>query len=136
MNTRPVRPLDTPFLSRFTISGKEMKMSTVYLKVKIKSLAVEAAIIRKEENRIACAGAKTDTWWSLRYHRIQDVRSEARSAQLAYAMLRNRPYQALEAKCYEKPNVARIAELVRKYGALAKTREEIFALVKAWLEIA
>jgi hypothetical protein len=103
-------------------------MSLAYLKVKIKSLAAEARIIRHEEEiwkrrgrpyRLAhnamvaefVAGrtksysvpddvkpfANADsTFWGLRFHRIRDVRIEARAAQLAYAFLRGKPYSLVE----------------------------------------
>lgn len=53
----------------------------VYLKIKIKSLSDEARAIRFEEKRWPGPSAERQ---GLYLHRINDVRSEARSAQLAY----------------------------------------------------
>lgn len=90
----------------------------VYLKVKIKSLAAEAAIIRREERRFRprWKSVKDETYLRLRGHRTMDVRQEARSAQLAYALLRERRYLAIESKCYDKVPFSRIADLIEKYG--------------------
>lgn len=83
----------------------------VYLKVKIKSLAAEAAIIRKEERR-----HRGDTRTGLYLHRVNDVRYEARAALLAYAFLRGRPLARVEAKSHRKAPWPRVEQLVKKYG--------------------
>ena len=111
-----------------------------YLSIKIKSLAAEAVIIRKDENRYRaqskrkprfvdgkdtwasdhvggqCASTSRTTWLGLKSHRRQEVRSEARSALLAFGFLRGTPYRAMEAKCWDDPNWSRIATLVSKYS--------------------
>ncbi len=73
-------------------------MSLAYLKVKIKSLAAEAKIIRHDEEvwRYRETDKGRPTFFGLRQHRIWDVRNEARSAQLAYAFLRGKPYATTE----------------------------------------
>jgi hypothetical protein len=84
----------------------------VFLKVKIKSLAAEAVIIRKEERR-----HRGDTKTSLHTHRIIDVRREARAALLAYGFLRGRAYVAMERPTpRERPAWQRVEHLVKKYG--------------------
>jgi len=96
-------------------------MSKIYLRVKIKSLAAEARIIRHEERRARqhdVDGAPSSIFWGLRYHRTQNVRDEARASLLAYGFLRGRAYARMENKCYEPPPMGRVAELVKKYGAL------------------
>lgn len=80
------------------------------LRVKIKSLAEEARIIRREERKARYGRER------LHLHRVGIVRSEARHAQLAYGMLRGRSYKSLEPNAKEPPNARRIAELVAKYG--------------------
>ena len=62
-----------------------------YLKVKIKALAAEAAIIRFEERRVH--GFERHL---LGQHRRIDVRRAARRNLLAYACLRGRPYAQVE----------------------------------------
>lgn len=88
-------------------------MSIIYLKVKIISLADEARTIRIEEKRLP--GESTERV-GLYLHRIQDVRWEARSAQLAYGFLRGRPYKQLEHETRKPLDLKRIAELAKKYG--------------------
>lgn len=84
----------------------------VFLKIKIKSLAAEAAIIRKEEARRP--GGDTRTF--LHEHRVNKVRKECRAASLAYGFLRGRPYKVMEAKCHEAPQWSVVERLILKYG--------------------
>lgn len=87
-------------------------MSVKYLKVKVKSLAEEARIIRKEEHK----ARKRRTWasvrqgreeqerigyeefWGLRHHRTGIVRTESRASLLAYAYIRGKKYSQVETK--------------------------------------
>lgn len=92
-------------------------MSTTYLKIKIKSLAEEARIIRHEERRIGYTNYKirlrpvnddqTDAdniiceyndniRNGLHQHRVLNVRHETRAALLAYGFLRGRDYIEIE----------------------------------------
>lgn len=89
-------------------------MSIKYLKVKIKSLAEEARIIRLEEHR---AKSKKDTFLlnGLKQHRIGIVRYEARHSQLAYAYLRGRQYHQVESICTTDPDWSRVEKLIKKY---------------------
>lgn len=91
-----------------------------YLRVKIKSLAAEAQIIRREErrekDRTKPGSVPSDVFFGLRSHRVLDVRREARAASLAYGFLRGRDYKRIEASCHEPPNWKRVEDLVRKYG--------------------
>lgn len=82
------------------------------LRVKIKSLAEEARIIRKEEQR-----TRGPLREEIYLHRIRDVRSEARSAQLAYGFIRGRTLEQMESKSRTKPNWKRVRDLCKKYGA-------------------
>jgi hypothetical protein len=97
-------------------------MSTKFLKVKIKSLAAEAVIIRLEESRQRDKSVG-GLWWKLNYHRRIDVRREARCALLAYGYLRGRTLEQIEGKgAFSEPLSAalprwqRVEALVRKYG--------------------
>jgi hypothetical protein len=93
-------------------------MSTVYLKIKIMSLAAEARIIRAEQarHRNRGRGGPSDVWWGLHHHRTRDVRSEARSASLAYGFLRGRALARIEQRTHTQPNWKRVEDLIRKYG--------------------
>ena len=67
----------------------------LYLKVKIKSLAEESKIIRREEK-------KNPTFKiHLADHRKGIVRTEARASMLAYGFLRGVPYKKIESKCHQ-----------------------------------
>lgn len=94
-----------PLKSTFDNNGGRNK-----IRVKIKSLAEESKIIRKEE-KIAKSGRS-----SLREHRVGIVRYEARHAQLAYAFLLGRPYEMVEQNARIEPDINRLVSLVSKYG--------------------
>lgn len=100
-----------------------------YLRVKIKSLAGEARIIKHEEDKtvaaIKCATRRgldaaakkgTHILYSLHHHRTWEVRSAARYALLAYAFLRGVPYEALERNPLEHPNMERLCSQVLRFG--------------------
>lgn len=103
MNRKPLTDYDRYIRSKF--------------RVKIKSLAEEARIIRHEEARTP------DPSWRgcLRGHRIHELRRESRSAQLAYAFVRGVPYKVVENRCKEDPDLKRIKEIV---GSLSNRRVE------------
>ncbi len=81
------------------------------LRVKVKSLAEEARIIRKEERR--SRGVIREM---LREHRVLDLRREARSAHVAYALVKGRSYEQVERKAKTPPDWARVKRLIAKYG--------------------
>lgn len=86
------------------------------LRVKIKSLAEEARIIRQEERRVRGSRADTQRGY-LHWHRVNIVRAEARAAQLAYAFLRgNRSYKQTEPNASEPVWIDRVKRLVSKFG--------------------
>jgi hypothetical protein len=84
-------------------------MSQIYLKVKIKSLAEEARIIRREERRVLSSfeyvkkiegekGLKTriEFYEKLREHRKHPVGTESRAALIAYGFIRGKKYKQIE----------------------------------------
>jgi hypothetical protein len=89
-----------------------MKDRRVQLKVKIKSLAAEARIIRIEENKARDSQLRDD----LVGHRKAIVRSEARYSLLAYAFIRGKAYKSQEpaTKCYT--DWKRVRQLVERFG--------------------
>lgn len=121
------------------------------LKIKICTLAAEARIIRREENRWAkkitytvvnhkTGETRTRTKLirkdhpvavSLRDHRRGVVRREARSALLAYGFLRGRPYRAMEAKSYTKPEWKRVQLLAERFAGLDP--RDVRQKFEAWL---
>jgi hypothetical protein len=123
-----------------SFNNGEIEMQS-YLRVKIKSLAEEARIIKLEERKAkwrrralqACqkpADKVLGEYFGLYHHRTYDVRNEARAAQLAYAFIRQMPYERVEnPELTKKPvNLGRVAQLVSKYAT--KTTPDN---VSAWL---
>ena len=84
-----------------------------YLKVKIKSLAAEAKIIRIEEKRARRPGLRR----GLEDHRRGIVRTEARHTHLAYGFIRGLEYHQMESTTHEAPNWEKVRKMVEKYGA-------------------
>lgn len=100
-----------------------------HLRVKIKSLAAEAGIIRSEEQRHP---GSSSTRSGLREHRVGIVRREQRSSLLAYAFLRGRQYLEVETKAKAPPCLKRVAKLAWSFGP-GYNREAISSAVEAWL---
>ncbi len=118
-----------------------MQDQRAYLKVKIKSLAEEARIIRKEER--VSQGEKRE---GLHLHRVGTVRREARHALLAYGFIRGLKYCQMEAKCETPPDWEAVKRMVVKYGLQgygwkfwrsgeqAAATEELLKRFEAWRE--
>jgi len=86
------------------------------LRVKIKSLAEEARIIRKDET---AAYDKGDyfTGNRLHTHRVIIVRREVRATLLAYQYLRGIPYAVCEGNNRKTfPNWKSVGRMIKKYG--------------------
>lgn len=91
-------------------------MSKIYLKVKIKSLAEEARIIRREERKALNSarycngkqGKQTESeeqyklFFELKAHRQGIVREESRAALIAYAFIRGKSFASLSEQLPEK----------------------------------
>lgn len=81
------------------------------LRVKIKSLAEEAKIIRKEEMR-----TYGQLHNELYLHRIGIVRATSRSAVLAYGFIRGRKHESMEPTRKTDPDWGEVKRLCSKYG--------------------
>ncbi len=83
------------------------------LKVKIKSLAEEARIIRVEERRTSGMSK-----WQLQHHRRTVVRDAARRSLIAYATVRGRDPEthASDDPAVRHGDAKEVARMVRKYG--------------------
>lgn len=81
------------------------------LKVKVKSLACEAKIIRKEEKR-SCGPLREELY----LHRVNVVRREARHAHLAYGFIRGRTIEQMECKKSPPYDKAKVEKMIKKYG--------------------
>lgn len=89
-------------------------MSHKFLKVKVKSLAAEARIIRLEERRAGHGDLRN----RLAVHRRWHVRFEARHSLLAYGYLRGIPYVAMERTTREdnSPDWDHVEQMVKRFG--------------------
>lgn len=85
----------------------------VFLKIKLKSLAEEARIIRKEEKRHI--GTMRE---SLYLHRIHRVRTAARNTLLAYSYIRGRSYHQVERIAHTAPNWKEVERMVKQYSMI------------------
>lgn len=66
------------------------------LKIKLKSLACEARIIRAEEHKTRNEFTRQE----LHEHRVKDLRSEARHSYLAYGFIRGRTWEQMEGNSF------------------------------------
>ncbi len=112
-----------------------------FLKIKIKSLAEEAKIIRHEERFVKSwkrepGELPNDLYFDLHKHRTKDVCKESRSSNLAYGYLREMPYLRIEEKCYTKPDWKNVERLVTRYGNLSHNEAKFVAdNLKEWSEL-
>lgn len=99
-----------------------MKTRLAQLRVKIKSLAAEAKIIKHEERK---AKAKGDyrLLFDLKDHRRGEVGEEARNSLLAYGFLRGLPYARMEPACaYDnKPTFGAVYDIAKRFGPIRET---------------
>ena len=86
----------------------------LFLKIKLKSLAAEARIIRREEHRVPPAQRGLHS--QLHAHRTGIVRSEARHTLLAYGFLRGVARHRIEAAPALPPDWPKVEAMVKKYG--------------------
>jgi hypothetical protein len=98
------------------------------LRVKVKSLAAEARIIRAEEKRVLYRKPRTfrgRTVWAgkpgqlhheLWDHRVNFLRAEARATHVAYGLLRGKTLDQIEPKSKSKPDWERVNAMLKKYG--------------------
>lgn len=123
----------------------------IKLKIKTKSLAEEARIIKKEENKWLKNIPKGEYpgygYYSLRNHRTLDVKRETRATLLAIAFLRNKPFNVVERSSKTAPShgqIKRVATIAYKYRAdtpLIKSTEnhirtnEMIYLVFKWFDM-
>ncbi len=86
-------------------------MRIQHLKVKIKSLAAEAVIIRSEESKTKDPYARS----LLREHRITVVRDEQRYSLLAYGYLRGKTLAEVERKGKKPIDPKRLRTLIQRF---------------------
>jgi len=96
---------------------KQVKDKHIQLKVKVKYLAAEARIIRKEERKAADQG-RSRLNSSLSDHRRGVVRNEARHSLLAYGFMRGKPYEKLETNPHTQPNWEKVINMAKRFGPI------------------
>lgn len=108
---------------------------SVELKIKSMSLACEAKIIRREESRLKERQKRDGSLIAIReriyWHRVQDVRWEARDTFIARAFLAGIPYTCVEFARYDAPEWTRVAAMIKKYGSGTTAELERFERWKA-----
>ena len=90
-------------------------MKSIELKVKIKHLAEEARIIRREANAQYAQG-NYQKGNNLTDHRKGVVRREARATLIAYQTLRGIPREVYEPDAKTEPDWKAVERMVKKYG--------------------
>ena len=99
-------------------------------RINIKSLAAEAAIIKREISRVSKRDTRTAE--SLRYHKVTKVKPEARLAQLALAFLKGMPRKVCETS--EKPvDIKRLHGKITKFCDFPCKRLVTFDEVSNWI---
>lgn len=91
---------------------------SIELKIKLKYLAAESRIIRKEE-KLAFKSGDYAKGTELYLHRIKVVRKSARHTHLAYAMIRGKAYRDVERTTRElhySVDRKEVAKMLSKYG--------------------
>ena len=121
-------------------------LSPIELKIKAKSLAAEARIIRNLERRLkrrVTEGGKprpglTDdrtfsAFQKIRFHRILDVRTEVRVTNLARAFLKGHAYARVEHFAHAYPPMDRVKKMAERYGGGSNS---LAVAWKAWEDTA
>lgn len=86
---------------------------SIELKIKVKSLAAEARIIRHEERRVH--GMRR---WGLQHHRRTVVRDTARRSLVAYQWIRGRDWEACASTdpATQLRDRFSVEKMIKKYG--------------------
>lgn len=106
--------LKPPIIKEFPMYAKNKETiidRREMLRVKLKSLAEEAKIIRCEERR--SFGQIRD---ELHLHRVKDVRRAARMTHIAYALIKGRTMEQIEPNAGTEPDWDAVGKMIKKYG--------------------
>jgi len=107
---------------------------SIELKIKIKSLAEESRIIRKEELSIKKGKFSYKSNMrreSIYLHRTTHIRPIARATYLAYGLIRGLGYKQIERTSMTIPNWSKVKSMVEKYSDSDK-REENLKILNEW----
>ena len=92
---------------------------SVELKIKLKSLAEEQRIIRKEELSIKngkFSYKSNQRRESIYLHRVMHVRPIIRATHIAYGLIRGLQYHEIENSPKSIPNWNKVKEMIKKYS--------------------
>jgi len=107
-----------------------MSIGITQLKIKLKSLAAEARIIRKEELK------NKGTWsWkaeSFHSHRVNQLRPITRATHVAYGLLRGLGYHQIEPTSKSEPDWDKVRKMVVKYSDLSNEKSNL-AILNEWV---
>lgn len=90
-----------------------------FLRIKAKSLAAEARIIRHEANK-----SRGYLKHQMNHHRKTVVRQEARVTHLALGYIKGRRWSQMEADPKTRPNFEKVLVMISKYGPCDKSQRE------------
>ena len=121
---------------------------SIELKIKAKSLAAEALLIRREERKqlgharwSKAAGNQQDaataywTYQRLHNHRKHEVRNEARWTHLARAFIKGLPYSAVETKPTRRPvDVSAVSRMVKAYHLTSRRNNYGPGAIRDWID--
>lgn len=98
----------------------------IKLKIKLKSLAAESRIIRKEE-------LKNKGKWSyqahdLHYHRVHYLRPITRATYIAYGLLRGMEYLQIEPTSKSQPDWNKVKAMINKYSTWSERKSNLETL--------
>ena len=96
------------------------------LKIKVKSLAAEAKIIRKEERK--SSGDVRNEMWE---HRTRYLRRIARNTHLAYGIIRGLSVKDMEPNPSSDPDWKAIDRMIKEYGDGRSTDQYLNTLKSA-----
>lgn len=90
-----INPFEETIMQR---KFEEPKDRRAMLRIKVKSLACEARLIRQAEHHTRNEYIRA----ALHDHRVRDVRTEARHSSLAYGFIRGKTWEQMEPNCHEQ----------------------------------
>ena len=107
-----------------------MNERLIHLRIKIKSLAAEAAIIRAEARKTTGM-----VKWGLNHHRKTVVREYARENLLAYGAIKGIPYEAIEKQARIEPDFSRISHIAERFGGSTQAIEQWVQEARAYIKM-
>jgi len=122
-------------MSKVNSEVRHSSLVRAKFRVKIRSLAEEAKIIRQQERRVYHKEAYVKAFYQacLHSHRVTNVRQESRATLLAYAFVFGRPYSSVERKTITDVPITAVVRVINSlsYCIPPITAAAVTAWVKA-----